>query len=98
MGAKTRMVIMTRLMSGYDREIYQRNFARLLNRALKVGGGDAAKALEWLDHKYKPLWTVLFSRHRAEMSDAYMDVREHIVKRIKEKEERAKERNTKIEE
>lgn len=68
----------------YDREVYQRNFARLLNRALKVSGGDAAKALEWLDRKYKPLWTVLFSRHRAEVSDAYMDVREHIVKRIEE--------------
>jgi hypothetical protein len=71
-------------MARYDRELYSRNFARLLNRALKIGGGDAVKALEWLDRKYKPLWAVLFSKHRAEMSDAYMDVREHIVKRMKE--------------
>jgi hypothetical protein len=71
-------------MPDYDRDLYSRNFARLLNRALKNGGGDAGKALEWLDRKYKPLWAVLFSKHRAEMSDAYMDVREHIVKRIKE--------------
>jgi len=68
----------------YDHDLYSRNFARLLNRALKIGGGDASKALEWLDRKYKPLWTMLFSRHRAEMSDAYLDVREHIMKRIKE--------------
>lgn len=80
----------------YDREIYQRSFARLLNRTLKVGGGDAVRALEWLDHKYKPLWTVLFSRHRAEMSDAYMDVREHIVKRIKDKGEWKNEGKTEI--
>ena len=71
-------------MSGYDRDLYSRNFARLLNRALKKGGGDASKALEWLDRKYKPLWAVLFSKHRAEISDAYMDVREHIEKRIQE--------------
>jgi hypothetical protein len=76
-------------MSTYDCEIYQRNFARLLNRALKKGNGDAAKALEWLDRKYMPIWKVLFSRHRAEMSDAYMDVREHIVKRIKDGEGRS---------
>jgi hypothetical protein len=68
----------------YDREVYQRNFARLLNRALKIGGGDPSKALEWLDKKYKLLRMVIFSRHRAEMSDAYMDVREHMVKRMKE--------------
>lgn len=70
----------------YDREIYQRNFARLLNRALKNGGGDPIQALEWLDRKQKPLWKALFGRHRAEMSDAYMDVREHLVKRIEESE------------
>ncbi len=72
------------LMSGYDRDLYSQTFARLLNRALKKGGGDAAKALEWLDRNYKPFWHVLFGKHKAEMSDAYMDVREHIVKRMKE--------------
>ena len=73
-----------RSMSAYDHEIYQRNFARLLNRALKSGVGDPTKALEWLDHKYKPIWMMLFSRHRAEMTDAFLDVREHMVKRIKQ--------------
>ena len=71
-------------MVDYNRDIYSQNFARLLNRALKIGGGDAVKALEWLDRKYKPFWNILFSKHKAEMSDAYMDVREHIVKRIQE--------------
>ncbi len=68
----------------YDRDVYSRNFARLLNRALKKGQGDASRALEWLDHNYKPFWHFLFGKHKAEMSDAYMDVREHIVKRIKQ--------------
>ena len=76
-------------MPAYDKEIYSRNFARLLNRAMKRGGGDPRQALLWLDKKYKPLLALLFTRHRLEMSDAYMDVREHIRKRIegiKEKE------------
>lgn len=67
----------------YDHDVYSRNFARLLNRALKIGGGDAEKALQWLERKNKPFWTVLFSKHKAELSDAFMDVREHLVKRIK---------------
>ncbi len=71
-------------MSQYNRDVYSRTFARLLNRALKKGEGDASKALEWLDHRYKLIWNLLFTRHKAEISDAYMDVREHIVKRIKE--------------
>lgn len=74
----------------YDREVYQRSFARLLNRALKAGEGDPSRALEWLDRKNKPLWTAIFGRHRAEMSDAYMDVREHILKRIEEREQGGK--------
>ncbi|MCL5428751.1 MAG: hypothetical protein M1347_02955 [Chloroflexi bacterium] len=78
-------------MAEYDHDVYSRNFARLLNRALKKGGGDAASALEWLDRHYKPVWAFVFNRHRAELADAYMDVREHIVKRIKDKGERAKE-------
>ena len=68
----------------YDHDFYSRNFARLLNRAMNKGAGDATKALEWLDRKYKPFWNILLSKHKAEMSDAYMDVREHIVKRIKD--------------
>jgi hypothetical protein len=69
-------------MPAYNREVYSRNFARLLNRALKQGGGDPQQALHWLDKKYKPIFALLFTRHRLEMSDAYMDVREHIVKRL----------------
>lgn len=66
----------------YDREVYSRHFARLLNRALKKGNGDADQALIWLEKKYRPVLAVLLSRHRLEVSDAYMDVREHILKRI----------------
>ncbi len=68
----------------YNREVYGRHFARLLNQALKKGGGDAHSALLWLEKKYRLLGIVLFSRHKLEISDAYMDVREHIVKRIEE--------------
>ena len=71
-------------MADYDRDFYSRNFARLLNRALKQGDGDPVRALDWLDHRYKWFWKILFGRHKAEMADAYMDVREHIVKRIEE--------------
>jgi hypothetical protein len=69
-------------MSVYDQEVYQRNFARLLNRAIKAGQGDATMALMWLDSHYRPIWTILFSKHKAEMTDAYLDAREHLIKRI----------------
>lgn len=70
------------LMPAYDKDVYSRHFARLLNKALKKGGGDPAQALAWLDTRYKPLFAMLFSRHKLEMTDAYMDAREHIIKRI----------------
>jgi hypothetical protein len=66
----------------YDHESYSRNFARLLNTALKRGGGDPRAAMTWLNRKYKPLLVLLFSRNKLETIDAYMDVREHITKRI----------------
>ncbi len=69
-------------MAPYDREIYSQQFARLLNRALQKGKGDPRLALQWLDKKYKLLFSLVFTRHKLEISDAYMDVREHIVKRI----------------
>lgn len=69
-------------MPAYDKDVYSRSFARLLNKALKKGGGDPAQALHWLDTRYKPLFAMLFSRHKLERTDAYMDVREHIVKRL----------------
>lgn len=77
--------IMTRPMASYyDREFYSRNFARLLNHALKKGGGDAQAALNWLEKKYRLTLSLFFSKHKPELSDAYMDVREHILNRIKE--------------
>jgi hypothetical protein len=69
-------------MATYDREIYSQQFARLLNRAMQRGQGDPRLALDWLDKKYKLIFSLVFSRHKLEISDAYMDVREHIVKRI----------------
>lgn len=69
-------------MPAYDKEIYSQKFARLLNRAMKQGDGDPQKALHWLDKKYKPLFALFFTRHKLETSDAYMDVREHVVNRI----------------
>ena len=69
-------------MPAYDRDVYSRHFARLLNKALKKGGGDPAQALAWLDTKYRLLLALLFSRHKLEMADAFMDAREHIIKRI----------------
>lgn len=70
--------------SSYDRDVYSRYFARLLNHALKKGGGDSRAALRWLEEKYRLMLALFFSRHRREMSDAYMDVREHILNRIKQ--------------
>jgi hypothetical protein len=69
----------------YDRQVYSRHFARLLNRALKMGDGQPEAALSWLEKKHRPMLTLLLSRHKLEVSDAYMDVREHIIKRIKDK-------------
>ncbi|HKY79593.1 MAG TPA: hypothetical protein VI688_03645 [Anaerolineales bacterium] len=72
------------MSSPYDRDIYSRYFARLLNQALKQGGGDSQAALGWLEKRYRLVLALFFSRHRREMSDAYMDVREHILNRMKE--------------
>jgi hypothetical protein len=69
-------------MPAYDKEIYSQKFARLLNRAMKQGRGDPQKALDWLDKRYKPIFALLLTRRKLETSDAYMDVREHIVNRI----------------
>lgn len=78
-------------MPVYDREFYSRRFARLLDQAMQKGEGDPHKALAWLDKRYKPLLVLMFTRHRLETSDAYMDVREHIVKRIENDSEAEKE-------
>jgi hypothetical protein len=74
-------------MPAYDRELYSSRFARLLNEAMQKGKGNPRKALRWLDRKYKLLFALLFTRHKMEISDAYMDVREHILKRIQSEDE-----------
>ena len=74
-------------MADYDRDAYSRQFARLLNKALKRGRGDSRKALAWLEKGHKSFWALTFSRQRAERADAYLDVREHIVKRIEREDE-----------
>jgi hypothetical protein len=68
--------------TAYDRDFYSRTFARLINKALKKGDGDPAKALYWLEKRYNPLLALIVSRHRMELADAYLDAREHIKKRI----------------
>jgi len=69
-------------MPNYDHDAYSRKFARLINRAMKRGEGDPSKALDWLDKRYKPFFALLFTQQRLETTDAYLDVREHILKRI----------------
>ena len=73
-------------MPSYNHDVYSRKFARLLNKAIKRGSGDPVRALNWLDNKYKPFIALLFSRQRVESTDAYLDVREHILKRIEAQE------------
>lgn len=68
--------------AAYDQNIYSRQFARLLNHALKQGEGDAERALHWLEQRYRLVLTILMTRYKAETADAYMDVREHLVNRI----------------
>lgn len=75
-------------MPAYDREFYSRRFARLLDRAMQKGQRDPQKALAWLEKGYKPLLALMLTRHKLETSDAYMDVREHILKRIENEAEK----------
>ena len=70
-------------MRPYDHDFYSQQFARLLNRSLQKGKGDPTLALDWLDRKYKLILSLMFTRHKLEISDAYMDVREHMLKRVK---------------
>jgi hypothetical protein len=73
------------MSADYDREIYSYHFARLLNRALKKGAGDAQQALAWLHKSYPLIRTLLWSGHRLEITDAFMDVREHLINRAENK-------------
>ncbi len=70
------------VMNSYNHDIYSTTFARLLNKAMMRGAGDPRRALDWLDKRYKAIFAFLFTRHRLEKVDAYLDVREHILKRI----------------
>ena len=69
-------------MTDYDQDAYSRYFARLLNKAMKRGQGDPQKALYWLEKRYRPLLGIAFTRKRLERADAFLDVREHVAKRI----------------
>jgi hypothetical protein len=66
----------------YNRDVYSQRFARLLNKALKRGKQDPRLALDWLENKYRLLPALLLTRHRLETTDAYLDVREHILNRM----------------
>jgi hypothetical protein len=69
-------------MTNYDHDAYSKYFARLLNKAMKRGQGDPQKALHWLEKRYKALWRIVLTKKRLERADAYLDVREHVAKRI----------------
>jgi hypothetical protein len=69
-------------MSKYNHDIYRRSFARLLNKAIKRGGNSPQNAMIWLENRYKLFVVLMFTRYRVETTDAYMDVREHLAKRI----------------
>lgn len=66
----------------YDRPVYERTFARLLDRSLAKGKNDPAKALKWLNRPFRYALAVTFTVHRLETTDAFLDVREHLSKRI----------------
>jgi len=70
-------------MAKYHRDVYEKSFARLLNKALRKGLNDPEMALKWLDKPYRLLITLLFSSYRVENTDALMDVREHLKNRAK---------------
>lgn len=73
------------LVRSYDKETYSRLFAQLLERAMQKRSQRAG--LRWLERKYRLPLALLFTRHKLELADAYMDVREHILKRIEQGEQ-----------
>jgi hypothetical protein len=75
-------------MKPYDQEIYRQLFARLLARAMQQGKHDPVLALQWLERKYKLALAMLFSQHKMELADAYMDVRQHLQARLEDGEGR----------
>jgi len=69
-------------MSNYDRSVYENAFASLLDLSLKKGGNDPVRALKWLNRPLRYFFAVMRSRHRLETTDAFLDVREHLEKRM----------------
>lgn len=72
-------------MPAYNTEIYRQLFVRLLDRAMQQGKTQPEAALQWLERRYKLGLAMLFSRHKLELADAYMDVRQHIIARMETK-------------
>ena len=70
-------------MANYQRDVYEKSFARLLNKALRKGANDPELALKWIDKRYRLLLILLTTQYRVESTDALMDVREHLIKRAK---------------
>ncbi|HRN51576.1 MAG TPA: hypothetical protein PLC52_08575 [Anaerolineales bacterium] len=69
-------------MKAYSQDVYRQLFVRLLARAMQQGKQDQQVALHWLERKYKLALAMLFTRHKLELADAYMDVRQHIQARV----------------
>ena len=69
-------------MSNYQREEYEKKFARLLNKALRKGKNDPGRALSWLNKRSKLQFAWMLTSKRIEAVDAYLDVREHLEKRL----------------
>lgn len=72
-------------MPAYNTDIYRQLFVRLLDRAMQQGKAQPEAALHWLERRYKLGLAMLFSRHKLELADAYMDVRQHIIVRMESK-------------
>lgn len=70
-------------MSNYHRDVYEKTFARLLNKALRKGANDPFLALKWIEKPYRLPLMLIMSPHRVETTDALIDVREHLNNRTK---------------
>jgi hypothetical protein len=70
-------------MKSYNRSEYESAFAQLLERSLAKGKNDPGKALKWLNRPFRYSLAIIFNSNRLETTDAFLDVREHLEKRIK---------------
>ena len=69
-------------MDSYDRSIYETTFASLLDQSLRKGSNDPERALKWLNRPMRYFFALLRTSNRLEVTDAFLDVREHLTKRI----------------